>query len=371
MEFIASQRDLVTALQPIIGIVPQRSTLPILSYLLLEADEETLTISATDLEVSMLSKLLVNVSMPGAITLPGRKFVEIIRELPDDSSIKIWVEGGTVTISCEVGLYRILGLPKEEFPRLPEETSGEQVKVNGLLFKKMVEKTLFAVSKDETRPILNGVLWQIGPEELRMVATDGHRLARIACYLTEQNPEMNIIIPSKALSLLQRFVSEDVNLQKVTVGENHIIFDLGNIMLFSRLIEGSFPQYEEVIPRNNDKRLIVDKNLLIASLRRVSILADSITHLVRFTLQANKIKLSTINQELGGEAQEEIPAEYYGEDMDIGYNAYYILDILRQMDSEQVIFDLGSPLGAGIVYPHQQAEGEDYFCLVMPIRLTD
>lgn len=371
MEFTVAQKDLAGTLQSVIGVVPQRSTLPILSYVLVEVEDGFLAIAATDLEVSILSKVGVNVSEPGGVTVPGKKFAEVIRELPD-IPLRVRVDGEMVTISSELGIYRMMGLPKDEFPRLPEDIVGDHVEVEGSRFKRMTEKTVFAASKDETRPALNGLLWQIRPEEMRMVATDGHRLAKIVSYL-EGRPglEREAIIPSKAVAFLNRLVSGATDLRWITVGENHIVFDLGNTVLFSRLIEGPFPPYEEVIPQNNEKRLIVDKELLSSSLRRVSILSDSVTHQVRFSLQVGKIKLSAMDQEIGGEAEEEIAADYRGEEMDIGYNASYVLEILRQMDGDQVIFDLGFPLRAGIVHPAQQAEGEDYFCLIMPIRLSD
>jgi DNA polymerase-3 subunit beta len=275
-------------------------------------------------------------------------------------------------ISGPSGVYKILGLPKDEFPEVPQSIEGAEVKIEGELLQRMIEKTVFAVSTDETRPALNGVLWQIKNNETKMVATDGHRMAKIVRRKVKiSEPDKDIIIPAKALHALSRFRNEMKDLSSVTIGENHILFDLKHTLIFSRLIAETYPNYERVIPQDNTNKLTVNKSLLSSSVRRVSILSNAITHQIRLSLKENAIALSALDQDIGGEAKEEISAAYDGEPMDVGYNAMYMLEILTQMESEDVVFELKTPTTAGLVHPTEQKENEDYLCLIMPLRLNN
>ena len=371
MIFTVQQQDIWMGMQAALSIIPAKSTLPILSNAAFDTKGNTLSISSTDLDVSVITHIPVQSTQDGSITMPGKKIAEIIRELPN-TPIEFSLERQQVTISSPSGTYKILGLPKDEFPEFPKAIEGTQIKIDGTQLQRMIEKTIFAVSTDETRPALNGVLWQMKNEEMRMVATDGHRLAKIInTKMKMPSIEKEIIIPTKALSCLNRFRSEMEDLKNVTLGENHILFDLGNTQIFSRLIAETYPNYERVIPQDNEKKLTVNRETLSSSVKRVSILSNAITHQIRFSLKSDGIKLSALDQDIGGEAKEEISAEYVGESMDIGYNATYILEILLQIESEDVVFELNNPTTAALLYPTVQKEDEDYLCLIMPLRLND
>ena len=368
MHFSVKQSDIFKGMQAIQSIVPSKSTLPILTNAAFQNEGDILTISATDLNVSIVTQIPIQTKEEGEITLPAKKVTEVIRELPE-KNLEFSLEKQQITISSPLGIYKILGLQKVEFPEIPQTIEGLTIEIDSSLLHRMIEKTIFAYSTDETRPALNGVLWQIEDKENRMVATDGHRLAKIINTEKKMDIEKEIIIPAKALSCLNRFRSEENELKKVTLGEKHILFDLGETRILSRLIAETYPNYERVIPQNNEKKLTINRESLASSLKRVSILSNAITHQVKFSLEKDRIILTALDQEIGGEAKEEIDAEYIGEPMDVGYNAQYLLEILTHIESEDVIFELSTPTTAGLIYPTAQREHENYICLIMPLRL--
>lgn len=370
MNFSVKQNDILKGMQAILSIIPSKSTLPILSNAAFQNSDDELSISATDLDVSIITKIPIQTKERGEITLPAKKVAEVIRELPDQK-LEFHLDKQQMKILSSIGTYKILGLNKDEFPDIPQDIEGTEIKVDGSLLHRMIEKSVFAYSTDETRPALNGVLWQIKRDEMRMVATDGHRLAKIVNTETQKNDiDKEVIIPAKALNCLSRFRNEDEVLEKIIVGENHVLFDLGKTRIFSRLIAETYPNYERVIPQDNEKKLTVKRDVLTSSVKRVSILSNAITHQVKFSLDKDKIILSALDQEIGGEAKEEIGAEYVGEPMDIGYNAQYLLEILSHIESEDVIFELSTPTTAGLIYPTEQKKDENYLCLIMPLRLN-
>jgi DNA polymerase-3 subunit beta len=237
----------------------------------------------------------------------------------------------------------------------------------------MINKTGFAVLKDETKPVLNGVLWRLDNEGLEMVATDGTRLARyhqkadLKAQIGEEE-SAEVIIPPQVCSHLVKLLGSQHEPAKLVLGESQVFFDLGETHLLSRLIEGPYVDYAQVIPQQNDKILRISNHYFLPAVRRVSILSSSYTHQIRMGLSSNSLELSATSQEVGGEARELVPAEYDQEEMEIGYNAVYLMEILRKMDSQEVIFDLNNSVTATLMRPAEQKEGEDYFCLLMPLR---
>jgi DNA polymerase-3 subunit beta len=235
----------------------------------------------------------------------------------------------------------------------------------------MIRKVSFACSDDETRPALNGVLWQTKGDRMRMVATDGHRLARMAM----ENKKLkglndDVIIPPKALNLIPKFLSAETEEVGVIFGENNIIFDLGDIILTSRLIDGPYPNFEQVIPTNCDKKIMIDKEDLAGAVRRVSILSNSLTRQVKFSLKGSQLTLSTANADVGGEGKETLECDYTGENIELGYNAGYVTEIVNKIDAEEIVLELGSAVSAGVLYSPKTSK-EDYLCLIMPLRLAE
>lgn len=235
----------------------------------------------------------------------------------------------------------------------------------------MIRKTTFACSTDETRPALNGVLWQTKGDKMQMVATDGHRLAKMSVENTRlKGMNEDIIIPPKVLNLIPKFVEGPQQEIGIIFGENNIIFNLGDTVLTSRLIEGPYPNFEQVIPTTNDKKVIVSKEELAAAVRRVSILSNALTHQVKFAIKKGNLTLATSNADVGGEGKEVLDCDFDGEPIEIGYNATYITDILSRIDSNEAVFELSTPVAAGVMYS-QDMPKEDFLCLVMPLRLAE
>ncbi len=370
MKFTLPKSKLGDYLQYILQVVPNKATLPILTSILIEALENKLKISATDLDLSMTVSLDGKVVKKGSIAVPARILSDIIRELPES---EITVEGTSSRVELKIpnGSYKIGAISPEDFPKLPAVNTKKEIKIDGESLVKMIRKTTFACSDDETRPALNGVLWQTKGDKMQMVATDGHRLARMAA----DNPTLkgmydDVIIPPKVLNLLPKLMGDTNREVGIIFGENNIIFNLGDIIITSRLLEGPYPNFEQVIPVDNDKKLVVSRNELAGAVRRVSILSNALTHQVKFSMKDNKLTLSTANADVGGEGKEVISCTYTGEPIELGYNANYVLEVLSKIDSDDVVFELSTNVSAGVVY-NVDIPKEEYLCLVMPLRLAE
>lgn len=369
MKFQIAKSKLLEFLQIVLGAVPSKSALPILGNTLIEARKDDILLAATDLEMSISCLIEQKPDKTGSITIPAKTFTEIIRELPE-TEVLISSENNRVEIATKTGQFKISGIPADEFPRIAEYTKAKEIKIPGSDFVKMVRKTTFAVSIDESRPALNGVLWQTAGDKMVMVATDGHRLAKISVDNTKlRGMADDIIVPPKALNAVVKLVGEGDKEVGIVFGDKNVMFRVGSTVVSSKLFEGPYPNFDQVIPTDNDKRLIVEKDSLASAVRRVSILSNSLTHQVKFTVSGNKLILSATNVDLGGEAKEELACEYKNDKMELGYNATYVEEILKQTDGDEVVFELSSPVSAGIVYSADRTE--DYLCLIMPLRLAD
>ena len=385
MNLTVDRNDLWRGIDTVLDAVPSKPALPVLSNLLLVAEGDRLSLAATDIDLSISTRIPASVRQEGKITVPARTFAEITREWPE-AELTIHVEDERLSLTGRLGneeegegVYSLAGMLADEFPSMPESLSGLSIDfsaVEGLdahRLTEMINKTVFAVSRDETRPVLSGVLWRINAEGMEMVATDGSRLARYHCHLELQEQvgdeeSAEVILPSQVCSQLIKLLGGQGDSVKVVLGETQVLFDLGDTRLLSRLIEGPYVDYTQVIPQDNDKQLRISSEQLLPAVRRVSILSSSYTHQVRMRLNGNSLELSATSQEIGGEAREVIPAVYDQEEMDIGYNAVYLMEILRKMNSQEVLFDLNNAVTAAVLRPAEQEEGEDYFCLLMPLR---
>lgn len=369
---ITVDRDvLVEKLQTVLSVVATRTTLPILGNLLLHADAERLEIAATDLDLFVTCSIPAKVSKAGSSTVPARHFAEMVRELPE-GDVAINVTSNRMEIRAGQGIYRISGMPADDFPKLPALPGAGEVMVPGDQLSGMVHRTSYAVSNDDTRPALNGVLWDTNGDTMHMVATDGHRLARVSVAADRlRGHHASLIIPPKALMLVIKILGESGDDVGVTFGEKNVMFHVGDTVVTSRLIEGPYPNYTQVIPTTNDKRMIVDNATLTDGVRRVAVLSNSLTRQVKFSLSKGRLELSTTNQDIGGEATETVPCQYDGEDLEIGYNANYVLDILKNLDLGDVVFELATSVSAGLVHTADEKKKDEYLCLVMPLRLAD
>jgi len=371
MKFSIIQNDLLKALQKVSGVVPTRSTTPILENILLELDNESLKITGTDLEISITTKVVPQkIDAPGAISLPARVITEMIRSLPDISIYFELDENKRIKITTDQGFYQIAGISKENYPEIPTISDKQIVEVKNSMLSRMLSKTIFAVSTEELRPALMGVFIQIMADEFRMVATDGHRLSKIIDKsFRYDDSAVRIIVPPKAVQIALKNLDQEGS-TKLAIDDSGLGFIFDETTLYTRLVEGEYPDYERVIPRDCDSNMTVDKNLLMASVKRVSLFSSALTHQIRFSLSPGKLIVCSEDVDIGGEAREEVNVEYTDEPMEIGYNAQYVMDILRHIDTDEVTFQLKSPVRAAIITPTSQQKEEAFLMLIMPIKLS-
>jgi len=369
MKFSVKKKDLLKGLQTVLNVVPQRTTFPILSNVMVDARKGELCLSATDLDISMTTTVDASVGKTGSITLPAKRVNEIARELPE-GDIEVTEKEEKVTISGGKSVFRLSGISKSEFPELPKIEQKNYMTMDSSVLTKAIDKTAFAASTDEMRPVLSGVLWHIGKSETRMVATDGHRLA---LYKMRQSnvveKDVDVNVPPKALFLVSK-VAEEPEKVEVRFEEARIGFYVDSTEISARLVEGEFPDYDQVIPKDNDKVMKVGRAALMSAMRRVSIFSNPNTHLTKLSLRKGKLGLFSETAEIG-EASDEIECDYKGDELDIGYNANYFLEILKRLDSEEVKLSLSTPLSAGLITPEKHREEEELLYLLMPIRLLD
>lgn len=371
MKFSILQNDLLEALQTISGVVPARSTTPVLENVLFELDEQKLKITGTDLEISITTEVTPKkVDLPGSIALPARVITEMIRSLPPIPVQFELDETRRIRITTDQGYYQVAGISRNEFPDNPSLSEARSIEIKNDLLRRMFGKTIFAVSSEELRPALMGVYMQIMPDEFRMVATDGHRLSKIVdSGFRFDESGIQMIIPPKAVQIALKNLGDEGS-TKLQFDRNGLCFVFNETTLYTRLVEGEYPDYEKVIPRDNDKEMVVERSLLISSVKRVSLFSSALTHQVRFSLSENRLAVCSEDADIGGEAREELKVEYTNEPMEVGYNAQYILDILKHLDDEKVVFTLKNPIRAAVVKPFKQNENESFMMLIMPIKLN-
>ncbi len=358
------------AISKTIGVVPSRSTLPILENFLFDITKDSLKITATDLEVSMTVSIDVKSSETGKIAIPAKKLVDTVRSLPETLiTFSVNIEDNKIKMKTDNGEYLLIGESSEEFPSPPQFKGSSEFSIDGNVLQKVVNKTLFAVSTDELRPQMMGVFFKIENSELCVVSTDGHRLVKINNKsVSIPKLKKEIIIPSKTLTIVEKFVgNENVT---ISISDTHILYKFANTVMISRLIEDKYPNYESVIPSENDKKLVVNKTQLLQSVRRVALYSNNITHQIRFSVSKNELIIQTEDIDFGNEAKETIPCDYNSSAMEIGFNSNYIIDILSHLESEEIQFLLGTSTKAVIISPDKKDEKEEVLMLIMPVRLN-
>jgi len=369
MRFTISRNSFHSTLQKVIHVIPAKSTVDILYNVLLIAESGQLKIIATDLEITQVAWSECSVEQDGTIVIPGKLLMDIIREMPDieltftaDSNFKILIESS-------FGEYKLSGQNKTEFPSVPLVESEEKVEMDNTVLKRMIEKTIFACSTDNLRPALTGVFLQIFEQEIRMVATDGHRLVKMIHKNSgKQEFTKEIIIPTKALNFVARNLPEDGK-QVITLSENHVLFEMPGTNIYTRIIKEPFPDYERVIPQNYSKEMLISKEDFVSSVKRVSLFSNPMTYQVRLIVEATKLTVHAQDIDFGGEAKETIPCSFNSETLEIAYNANYLLDILRHIDTEKIKFLVEDSDGPGLVFPDEKNEDEEIVMLIMPVRI--
>jgi DNA polymerase III subunit beta len=370
VKIIVGRGLLFASLQGIFNVVPQKPTLPVLSNFLMKAEGGVLTVSGTDMDISIITSLICTVLEEGAVTVNAKRFFNIIRELPEQD-VTLSSDGERVSLNFLRGDASIMGISASDYPVLKDSLEGIPVALSGADFSEMVDKTSFSVATDRSRLALTGVYWQVNSEGMSMVATDGHRLAIFEkkMGIASENT-LESIVPPKTLSQVVRYHSEGVELKNVIFGKGAILFDFGVTKIFSKLIEGPYPNFRQVIPLGNSKKVYVSTDEFSDVVRRVSVLSSAVTHQIRMTIGPGEMEVTTSNMDIGGEARETLPVNYSGEPMVVAYNADFLAQILRVMDTDELVMELETPTAACIIRPVGE-KPQDCYYLIMPLRLND
>jgi DNA polymerase-3 subunit beta len=369
MKITVDQAALARALDTVRAAVPPKTTLPILGNILIEAEGSMISLAVTDLDTTIVTRAEAEVREAGGITVHARRFGDFVKDL-SRSPVTLEVRDGFVHVQCEKTKAKFPGTDREEFPKLPALTKKTEFTIDGGLFRRAVRKTMFCVSRDETRPVLTGLLWRFAKGETLLVGTDGYRLARVSWKGGEVKDPRDLILAPKPLAQAANLLMEIDQPVRVTFDENHALIQVGTTDIFTRLLEGTFPKYEQVMPKESPKRLVVNREALLTACRRVSHVSDSLSHQMTLSLGTKAITVKAESAEQG-EVRDEVPAEYEGEQMEIGFNAAFVMEILKALESERVVFRLNTPVSAGLVEPEQAPEGEKHLYLIMPLRLAE
>ncbi len=373
MKIKVEKSELLNLIAKTQNIVEKRNTMPVLSNILLEAKEGRLKVFATDLEVSLTDEIQAEVAEPGSVAVGAKNLFEIIRELGDGPVSLSKSQNNWLQLKQKKSVFNIVGISAEEFPIFPSYTTQDFLRMNSEVLSDMIEKTIYSVSMDETRYNLNGVYFEQKNSDTgtqyRMVATDGHRLSLVdrktGVGSDGSKNKDGVIIPRKGLQEVKKLLESTRGPVDMAVEGSQFIVKGNSALLMIRLIEGKYPNYQQLIPKNMKRHVIVGKDLLTSSLRRVSLLSNQKSKSVTLTLNPGLMQISSNNPEIG-DAKEEIEVDYKGEEIKIGFNAKYLLDILNSFSDESVKIELNDQLSPGLIVPEND---KDYTCVVMPMRI--
>jgi DNA polymerase-3 subunit beta len=374
MELVVRKTDLLRELQLFQGIVERKNTIPILANVLLEANGSEVKMLATDLEVGLRSKCPATVSKGGSLTLPAKKLYEIVKALPE-TDVRIEEDKGGVKVAADRFDSRMQTLPREDFPTLPEATGVISAELPRDAIRQMIQKTQFAITGEDTRYFLNGALFLLTPASMGLVSTDGHRLAHITVARegkpakgAKDGDENRVILPRKTLLELGRLLAEGGDgAIRYERGENHLFFTVGDRLLISRMIDGQFPAFERVIPKNNDKHVDFDRDRLTAAVKRVALLSNERSRAVKFQIDKGKVEIASSSPEFG-EAKEVLMVDYAASPVTICFNAQYVLDFLGVAETDTVSLDFKDEMSQAVLKP-VGGEGYDYTYVIMPMRI--
>lgn len=364
MKLKCAKEDIITGLQAVQAIAGGKGTLPILANVLVEAGENEVVLTTTDLEVGMTRRVPSKVSRKGAISLPAKRLFAILREMPEQEVTLEAAEAKEVVIRYGTSYFKLLGLPKEDFPPLPDLSKVRSIKVPQGALSRVVRLTHYAISHDESRFVLNGLYIILSKNKLTGVATDGRRLALCEeAVVVPEGADRAVIIPTKAVVELGRILSGEGDVQ-MFMGDSQIAFAAGDCTLVTRLVEGHFPNYQQVIPAQSKHRLVLDRDELLNATRRVALMTSEQSNSVRFALKKNRLIISTNTPDVG-EAREELTISYGGEEVAIAFNPQYVLDVLKNLIDKEVVFEFTDALNPGVV-----KSGKSFLYVIMPIRLS-
>lgn len=371
MNFILSSTSLLKHLQSISGVLSTSNSLPILDNFLFEINDGQLTISASDLETTTRTTLEVEANESGKIAVPAKLILDVLKNLPDQPCTFL-VDHSTysIEIAYDNGKSKMVGYNGDEFPRVPEIERSSSIKIAGEIISKAINKTLFATGNDDLRPVMSGVFCQFSPEDITFVATDAHKLVRYRRNDSEASGSSSFILPKKPLNLLKSNLtgSEEVLME---YNESNAVFTFNDIVLICRLIDGKYPNYDAVIPKENPNVLTIDRAQFLSSIKRVSIFANKTTHQVKLKLAGSELALSAEDVDFSNESNERLTCNYIGDDMEIGFNSRFLMEMLNNIETTEIRLEMSEPSRAGLLMPAvKDNENEDILMLVMPVMLN-
>jgi len=362
MKIKLSKDALLSGIQTVQNIVSSKATLPILSNMLLETRDNTIKVNTTDLDIGISCEVSVNILEEGSITIPAKKFSDIIRELPSGELTILVKKNNQIDIEGDNCRFKLIGLPKEEFPKFPEFKDKEIIQMDQKDLKEMLRLTSFAVSHEESRYILNGLLLEINKDIIRIVATDGRRLAKSEKKLKSQiTKDMSVIIPTKAVHEIMRNLKDEGTVSFLS-SANQVLFDIDGVLIVTRIIEGEFPNYSQVIPKPSSPKIKVDRETLLFAIRRANLLSTPDFQAIKFEIFKDKMVISKTTPDVG-ESREEIPIEYGGTELIIGFNPVFFIDALKNIDQERIELEVTDPDKPGVI------RIGDYLYLALPMRI--
>ncbi len=370
MKFVISSSALSKQLAAISGVVVNNPVVPILENFLFEIDEKQLKITASDLQTAITTELVVDAEQKASIAIPARILLETLRSLPEQP-VTFLIDKGTysVEISSDNGRYRLAGENATDFPQMTIVRKDVSVDMSAKVLKKAISQAIIATSNDELRPAMNGVYIDFRETGTTFVATDGHRLVRYIRSDVGTATERPFIVPRKTLSLLNALLPNENQTVSIAFNEGHVYFKLANISMVSRLIDERYPDYENVIPNQNPNTLTINRLDLLSSLKRMAIYANKTTHQVKFEITGSELQIFAEDLDFSNEASERLACEYQGDNLEIGFNAKFLVEMLSNLASEEVEMHLSEPHRAGLLLPKAQEKDEDILLLVMPVIL--
>ncbi|MGE5425205.1 MAG: DNA polymerase III subunit beta [Syntrophothermus sp.] len=373
MKFIVSSSLLLKNLQAILGVINSSNTLPILDDFLFELTEEELTITSSDLETTMSVTMKPDKALePGSVAIPAKILTDTLKTFADiPVSFSINEENQAIEISAGDGKYKLSGHRSDEYPRTPALDNTTSIELTSSILAQAINKTLFATGNDELRVVLSGVFCELSPEDVSFVATDAHKLVWYKRRDAKSTDSANFILPKKPLNLLKNILSAQEFPVKIEYNRTNAFFSFNNFQLICRLIDGKYPNYEAVIPTENPNKLVIDRNSLLTTIRRVAIFANQSTHQVRFKISGKELVLSAEDLDFSKESKDRLTCDYEGSDIEIGFNSKFLIEMLNNIDTDEVQLVMSAPNRAGILTPvNNENKDEDILMLVMPVMLN-
>ena len=371
MRFIVNSTALLRQLQKLNGVISSSNTLPILDNFLFNIKDNQMSIVASDLETTMMSSISVEADGDGKITIAARILIDTLKTF-SNQPLTFIVDATTfgIEMSSELGNYKLAGQNADEFPKIPALQSSFSTTIKGDILSNAINKTLFASGNDELRPVMSGVFCELSSDQTTFVATDAHKLVRHSRTDVKSENSASFIVPKKPLTILRNNIIDDADIT-LDYNETNALFSFDNITIICRLIDGKYPNYEAVIPKENPNKLTIETSSLLSSIKRVSIYANKTTHQIRFKVAGSELQITSEDLDFANKAEERLPCQYQGEDMEIGFNSKFVIDMLNNIGAEQISIEMSASNRAGIILPLDGFEdGENTLMLVMTVMLN-